>query len=227
MKIIGLQKLSMVDWDGYMSATIFLNGCNFMCPFCHNSSLVNGSDPEIPEFEVIEFLKKRINILDSVCISGGEPTLYPDLPELIKKIKDMGYLIKLDTNGTNPEMIEYLVEQKLVDYIAMDIKNCLDKYILTIGKHFQLDNIQKSIKYIMTCGIDYEFRTTLVEEFHTKEDIEKIAKLIKGAKKYYLQKFEDSGHCLQSGLNSVSLNTAREYLTILNKNIPNTKLRGY
>lgn len=227
MKIIGLQKLSMVDWDGYMSATIFLNGCNFMCPFCHNSSLVNGTGTEIPENEVLDFLKKRINILDSVCISGGEPTLYPDLPEFIKKIKDMGYLVKLDTNGTNPEMVKYLVEQKLVDYIAMDIKNCLEKYTLTIGKHFDLTNIEKSIKYIMSCGIDYEFRTTLVEEFHTKEDIEKISKLIKGAKKYYLQKFEDSGHCLQSGLNDVSLNTAKEYVSILSKNIPNTKLRGY
>lgn len=227
MKISGFQKLSLVDFDGHISATIFASGCNFACPFCHNSGLVQGAEPTLNENEILEYLKKRFGLLDSVCISGGEPTLYPDLPKFIEKIKALGYIIKLDSNGTNLDMLKYLVENKLIDYIAMDIKNSFEKYSSTIGKEFDTEILRDSIKYIMSCGIDYEFRTTLVQELHSKEDIEDISKMIKGAKRYYLQKFEDSGHCIKQGLSAVPKNVANEYVEILKKNIPNTCLRGY
>ena len=196
MIISGFQKLSLVDFDGHISATIFVSGCNFACPFCHNAGLVNGSEPQISESEVLEYLSKRFGLLDGVCVSGGEPTLYPDLPKFISKLKSIGYLVKLDTNGTNPEMVKYLVENKLVDYIAMDIKNSEDNYNKTIGKDYDFGKIKTTIEYIINCGVDYEFRTTLVKSLHTFEDIQKIEKLIACAKKYYLQKFVDSGNCI-------------------------------
>ena len=227
MKISGFQKLSLVDFDGHISATIFVSGCNFACPFCHNSGLVAGSEPDLNENEILEYLKKRFGILDGVCISGGEPTLYPDLPEFIEKIKKIGYTIKLDSNGTNPQMLKSLVEKKLIDYIAMDIKNSFSKYSNTIGKDFDTNILNESIKYIMTCGIDYEFRTTLVKELHSPKDIEDIAKMIQGAKRYYLQKFEDSGHCIKQGLSAVPKDIAQKYMEYLKKAIPNTYLRGY
>ena len=227
MKISGFQKLSLVDFDGHISATIFVSGCNFACPFCHNAGLVNGSEPQISESEVLEYLSKRFGLLDGVCVSGGEPTLYPDLPKFISKLKSIGYLVKLDTNGTNPEMVKYLVENKLVDYIAMDIKNSEDNYNKTIGKDYDFSKIKTTIEYIIYCGVDYEFRTTLVKSLHTFEDIQKIAKLIAGAKKYYLQKFVDSGNCISNGLTAIDKKTATEYLEYLQKIIPSTKLRGY
>lgn len=227
MKISGFQKLSLVDFDGHISATIFVSGCNFACPFCHNAGLVNGSEPQISESEVLDYLSKRFGLLDGVCVSGGEPTLYPDLPKFIAKLKSIGYLVKLDTNGTNPEMVKYLVENKLVDYIAMDIKNSKDSYNKTIGKDYDFGKIKTTIEYIMNCKVDYEFRTTLVKSLHTFEDIQKIAKLIAGAKKYYLQKFVDSDNCISSGLTAIDKKTATEYLEYLQKFIPSTKLRGY
>lgn len=227
MKISGFQKLSLVDFDGHMSATIFVSGCNFACPFCHNSGLVKNTEPEIDESEILSYLNKRFGLLDSVCVSGGEPTLYPDLPEFIKKLKTIGYLVKLDTNGTNFEMVKFLVENRLVDYIAMDIKNSVNKYNMTVGKEINFENIKKTIDYIKKCGIDYEFRTTLTREFHEFDDIVEIAKMIKGAKKYFLQKFEDSGNCIADNLHAVSKEDATKFKDYLVKFIPNTKLRGY
>lgn len=227
MKISGFQKLSLVDFDGHISATIFLSGCNFSCPFCHNSGLVKGTEPVIPDKEILDYLAKRFGLLDSVCISGGEPTLYPDLPNFIAKIKNLGYTIKLDTNGTNLDMVKYLVDNKLIDYIAMDIKNSPANYPLTIGKDYDINTITNTIKYIMACGIDYEFRTTLVANMHTCEDIVSIGKWIKGAQKYYLQKFEDSGNCISSGLSPIPKSQAVQFQEILQQTIPNTYLRGY
>lgn len=227
MKISGFQKLSLVDFDGHISATIFLSGCNFSCPFCHNAGLVKGHEPTIPEQEVLDYLAKRFGLLDSVCISGGEPTLYPDLPDFIAKIKKLGYTIKLDTNGTNLDMVTQLVENKLIDYIAMDIKNSPTHYELTIGKNWDVNALDNTIRYIMSCGIDYEFRTTLVANMHTCADITDIGKWIKGARKYYLQKFEDSGNCISSGLSPISKAQAISFQEILQKTIPNTYLRGY
>ena len=226
MKISGLQKVSLVDFDGHISATIFTRGCNFACPYCHNSRLVKGIDDIIPENEVLEYLEKRKNVLDSVVISGGEPTLNPDLPVFIKEIKDMGFKIKLDTNGTNLSMLKNLIENQLIDYVAMDIKNSLEKYNITTNTNTHW-NIKDTIEYIMNCGIDYEFRTTLIKQYHTQEDITKISELIKGAKKLFLQKFVNNENCLQSGLAPIDKDTAEQFASILRKNIHNTYLRGY
>lgn len=227
MKISGFQKLSLVDFDGHISATIFVSGCNFLCPFCHNAGLVKGLEEIIPEEEILNYLQKRHGLLDSVCISGGEPTLYPDLPQFISKVRNIGYKIKLDTNGTNLDMVKYLVENNLIDYIAMDIKNSLKNYNITCGKVIDTQKIEKTIEYIMSCGIDYEFRTTLVANMHTLDDIKDIGKLIKGAKKYYLQKFEDSGNCIEDGLTPIAKSEAEKFKDILQKAISNTFLRGY
>ena len=154
MKIAGIQKLSLVDFDGHISSTIFTSGCNFACTFCHNSSLIPNSNDLINECDILNYLQKRKNMLDSVCITGGEPTLHKDLPEFISKIKEMGYLVKLDTNGTNPEMVKYLVENELIDYIAMDIKNIIDKYTPIIGLQTNENNITKTInKKALILGI--------------------------------------------------------------------------
>ncbi len=227
MKISGLQKLSLVDYDEHMAATIFTAGCNFACPFCHNSSLVIGNTDSIDEKEIFAYLEKRKNILDSVVISGGEPTLHPDLPLFIKKIKDMGYLVKLDTNGTNLDMVKYLVENHLIDYIAMDIKNCLEKYSAITGKDINKIQIMDTIKYIMSCGIDYEFRTTIVSEYHSINDFDIIGQMIPNAQKYYLQKFVDSGSCIKGDLHEIPKAEAIQILERIKKYIPNTKLRGY
>lgn len=227
MKISGIQKLSLVDYDGHIGATIFVSGCNFACPFCHNAGLVAGTESQIDSNDILEYLQKRFGLLEAVIISGGEPTLYPDLPKFIEQIKKMGYLVKLDSNGTNPEMIKYLYENHLIDYIAMDIKNSFEKYPTITNKNCDIKKIKQSIKYIMSCGIDYEFRTTLVAEFFDENDIKKIGKNIAHAKRYYLQKFEDSGNCISQGLHAISKAQALEFQKTLVKTIPNTKLRGY
>lgn len=226
MKISGLQKVSLVDYDGQIATTIFTSGCNFACPFCHNSGLVKGTEPEIPTNEILEYLNKRKNVLTAVCISGGEPTLHRDLPDFIAKIKELGYLVKLDTNGTNLDMLKFLVENKLIDYVAMDIKNSLDNYSKTIGIDNKT-NIKETIDYLMNCGIDYEFRTTIIKNYHTENDIQKIAQTISGANKYFLQKFVDNDNCLMQGLEEIDRSTANKFLNICLKQIPNTKLRGY
>lgn len=226
MKISGLQKVSLVDYDGQIATTIFTSGCNFACPFCHNSGLVKGTEPEIPPSEILEYLNKRKNVLTAVCISGGEPTLHRDLPDFIAKIKELGYLVKLDTNGTNLDMLKFLVENKLIDYVAMDIKNSLDNYSKTIGIDNKT-NIKDTIDYLMNCGIDYEFRTTIIKNYHTENDIQKIAQTISGANKYFLQKFVDNDNCLMQGLEEIDHSTANKFLNVCLKQIPNTKLRGY
>ena len=227
MKISGIQKLSLVDFDGHIAATVFVSGCNFACPFCHNSSLALNNSEGMNTSEILEYLEKRKNMLDAVCISGGEPTLYKDLPLFIRQIKEMGYLIKLDTNGTNPAMIKQLYEDKLIDYVAMDIKNSYEKYPETAGKCVDIDSIKQSIKYIMSCGIDYEFRTTLIKEFHSIDDIKLISNMIKNAKKYFLQKFQDNDNCIASGLNEINKSDATHFKEYLDKHIKSVKLRGY
>ena len=228
--ICGFNKLTMVDFDGKMSATIFLGACNFRCPFCHNSSLVlDPNDNDKVSFnEIYDYLKLRRGILEAVCITGGEPTLYPDLKEMIVKIKELGYLVKLDTNGTNPGIVKELYKEGLIDYVAMDIKNSYSKYPITTGKK-SIDNdpLKESIEFLISSGIDYEFRTTLVKELHTLSDIKDIALMIKGAKKYYLQQFIDNGGCIVSGLHKVDIEEAKLFQNELKKTIPCVLLRGY
>ena len=195
MQIHGLNKTTLLDYPGHLAATVFTGGCNFRCPFCHNKTLVLEADtqPTLKEGEILEYLKKRKGILEGVCITGGEPTLQKDLPEFIEKIKALGLKVKLDTNGYRPEIIKALHQKGLIDYIAMDIKSSLDNYpVVTEIPGLDISKIQESINYIIDNFNDYEFRTTVVKEIHTKDEILKIKELIKGAKKYKLQNYRDS-----------------------------------
>lgn len=228
MEFVGIEKLSLVDFDHHLSATLFTPGCNFICPFCHNKDLVTGIEYQPISFdEIMSFLKKRVGVLDAVVITGGEPTLHKDLVEKIIKIKELGFLIKLDTNGTNPEMIKELVDLKLVDYIAMDLKNCFDKYHLTVGRNIDLNKVKQSISYLMENHIPYEFRTTIVEELHTFEDIKKMAEEINGAAKIRLQLFKDSDTCIKRGLHPVSREQAKLFIEAFKNHVSDYALRGY
>ncbi|HEB01381.1 MAG TPA: anaerobic ribonucleoside-triphosphate reductase activating protein [Candidatus Portnoybacteria bacterium] len=193
MLIAGLQKVTLIDYPGQVAATIFTLGCNFRCGFCHNPELVEldrKSPFLISEEEVFKFLKSRKGLLDGVCLTGGEPTLHQDCPAFIKKIKKLGFLVKLDTNGTNPQMLEKLISQRLIDYLAMDIKNSPEKYQETVGTKVNLKNIQKSIELIKNSGLDYQFRTTVVPGLIDEKEIKKIGQWIKGAKEFAVQQFQ-------------------------------------
>jgi len=195
MEIGGLEKSTLIDYPGRVACTVFLVGCNFRCPFCYSSELVLPEkilrQPKISGKEFFDFLRERKGLLDGVVLCGGEPTLQKDLPDFIKRIKDLGYLVKLDTNGSNPEMLELLIDKKLIDYVAMDIKAPMEnqKYDRAAGVKVNLEKIKKSVEMIKNSGIDYEFRTTVIPGIHTREDIIQIAKDIGPAKKYYLQNF--------------------------------------
>ena len=194
MKICGFNKTTLLDYPGCVAATIFLGGCNFRCPFCHNGDLVlkSGQMTGYEEKEVLAFLKKRRNVLEGVCITGGEPTLHAELPEFISKIKELGYLVKLDTNGSNPEMLKSLVKEKLIDYVAMDVKAPLTKYEKACGVAVDVEKIKQSVEFLKKGEIPYEFRTTVVKELHTGEDILEIGRYLRGASKYFLQSYEES-----------------------------------
>lgn len=226
---VAIEKLSLVDFDGKIACTLFTESCNFRCPFCHNKDLaLSTASVSIPFEEVLAFLKTRVNKLEGVVITGGEPTLMFELGDKIKAIKDLGFLIKLDTNGYKPDTLEYLINNKLIDYVAMDVKNSLDKYDLTTGiNNINHDKILKSIKILKEGKVDYEFRTTLVKEFHTVNDIKEIATLLKGAKKYFLQKYVANDNCINKNLHSVDYDTVKEFETILKENIDFVGLRGY
>ena len=230
MEIYGLEKLSLVDFDGKIASTIFTGTCNFRCGFCHNSPLVlhAKSLPLIDEKEVLDYLESRKNILEGVCISGGEPTLQKDLPLLCEKIKKLGYSVKLDSNGTNPSLIKSLIENKLIDYVAMDIKNDIASYSEIIGlQNFDTTNIEKSVEYLINNSESYEFRTTLVNGYHKEENIKNIAEWLKGAKKYCLQKFKASENCICTGLSAIPETEANYFVQLLKQTIPNIILRGY
>lgn len=229
MNIHGLQKVTLLDYPGKVACTIFLAGCNFRCPFCHNASLVTHIDPrnEIKEEEILTFLKKRRGVLDGVCITGGEPLLAPGLEGVLEKIKEMGYLVKLDTNGSSAGRLKYLTGLGLIDYVAMDIKNSPEKYGMTIGiDGYNTENILQSAEYLMSGKIPYEFRTTVVREFHKREDFAAIGRWLKGARKYYLQTFVDSGDIIQHGLRAYTKDIMEQALEIVRKDIPNAELRG-
>ena len=227
MKISGLQKLTLLDYPGKMACTVFTHGCNFRCGFCHNALLVTEENSNnISEDEFFSFLKKRQGILDGVCISGGEPTLQKDLAEFIEKIKALGYSVKLDTNGSNPTILKKLIDEKLLDYVAMDIKNSPEKYSSTCGCEVDIAHIKESISIIKESDIDHEFRTTTVKEYHSAEDFDAIAEWIQGDSKYFIQHFEDSGNLIGENLSPLS----NEEMTALSEKVkdrlPNTALRG-
>jgi pyruvate formate lyase activating enzyme len=230
MEIYGLEKLSLVDFDGKVAATVFTGACNFRCGFCHNSPLVTGVKdlPELGEQFVLDYLKKRYGLLDGVCVSGGEPTLQKDLLEFCQKLKEIGYAVKLDTNGTNPTLVKTLAENGLVDHFAVDIKNDKDNYAKIIGfDKFDTKNVEKTVDYLLTGKVSYEFRTTLIKEYHAESNILAIGNWIKGAKKYFLQQFKHSDGCITQGLNGIDEQTAKKFIDLLTPTVPSAKLRGY
>ena len=226
---VGLEKLSLVDFDNLLVCTLFTKTCNFRCPFCHNKDLaLSNINNVIPFSEIVDFLKSRIGLLDGVCITGGEPTLMPDLEEKLRTIKSLGFKVKLDTNGYRPNVLKRLIDLKLIDYVAMDIKNSLEKYELTTGtNNLNIEKIIESIKLLKSNIIPYEFRTTIVKEFHEEEDIKKISHLIKGAPKYFLQKFVNNENCIDNNLNAIDKETALSFINILKNDIAKVELRGY
>ncbi|MBK5261767.1 MAG: anaerobic ribonucleoside-triphosphate reductase activating protein [Peptostreptococcaceae bacterium] len=230
MNIQGLQKLSLLDYPTKVSCTIFTGGCNFRCPFCHNASLVLPEQMVIDSIDidsVFSFLKKRKNVLEAVCISGGEPLVQPDLEYFLKSIKEMGYLIKLDTNGAFPDLLQKIVEKKLVDYVAMDIKNSIGKYCVTIGvPSFDTKCIETSVEYLLNNPVEYEFRTTLVRKFHKTEDLIQIGKWIHGTKRYFLQSFVDSGNLIENDLSGYNDSEMKQFQELLSSDIPGIMLRG-
>jgi len=193
VKIGGLQKLTLIDYPGRLAATVFLTGCNFRCPFCYASELVLPEkikkQPKISEKEFFNFLKERKELIDAVVLCGGEPTISKELEPLIKKIKKMGFLVKLDTNGSDPKLLKTLIDQKLIDYVAMDIKGPKEKYGKFTDKKIDIKKIQNSIDILKEGKVDYEFRSTIVPTLHEKEDVIEMARWIRGAKRYYLQNF--------------------------------------
>ena len=229
MLILGFQKMTLLDYPGKVACTIFTGGCNLRCPFCHNALLVTKmeeSEKYSPE-KILEFLSTRTKLLDGVCITGGEPLLQPDIQDFIKEIKNMGYKLKLDTNGFYPDKLIKLVQDKLVDYVAVDIKNSFEKYPITTGiKNLDLNPLKKTIDFLLKNNVDFEFRTTVVKEFHTPQDIEKIASEIIGAPRYFLQNFTDSGNLIGENLHSHDQKTLEFMRDIAKKYVSDTQLRG-
>ena len=228
MIIKGLQKLTLLDFPERLAATVFLGGCNMRCPFCHNASLVVRDGGEnITEDAFLEFLRSRQGKLSGVCITGGEPTLYKELPSFIKNIRALGYAVKLDTNGTNPDVLSSLISEGLVDYVAMDIKSSRAGYSTASGiSDIDISKIEKSVSILLSGGVDYEFRTTLVRELHTLSCMKEIGEWIRGAKRYFLQSFKDSGDLISDGFSALDTKTAAEFLEAVRVYVPSAQIRG-
>ena len=226
MRLGGLQKMTLLDFPGRVACTLFTSGCNFRCPFCHNTPLVTGGAPAYSEEALFDFLKKRRGLLDGVAITGGEPLLHPDLPQLIERIRALGYLVKLDTNGSFPGRLRSLLDAGLVDYVAMDVKNRREKYELTAGCAGILPRVEESVRLLTEGKTDYEFRTTLVDELHEPEDFAAIGRWLAGAKRYFIQSFEDSGDILAEGMHKASEEKTAACLDAVKAYLPNAQRRG-
>lgn len=228
MIIGGLQKLTLLDYPGKVACTVFLYGCDFRCPFCHNPGLVvRPAENEVTADELSEFLGRRRGILDGVCVTGGEPLLDPGLPGLLSLIKSFGLSVKLDTNGSFPERLEKVVEAGLADYVAMDVKSSPEGYPAAVGiKNFDTAPISRSIKYLMSAKTEYEFRTTVVRELHTEREIRLIGEWIRGAKNAYLQQFADSGDLIGQGFHPYDADEMKRLCGILREYVPSAQLRG-
>ncbi|MBR4018882.1 MAG: anaerobic ribonucleoside-triphosphate reductase activating protein [Clostridia bacterium] len=227
--IKGLQTLTLLDYPGKVACTVFTGGCNFRCPFCHNGGIVlnPGAEPSIPEEKVFDLLKKRRGVLEGVCITGGEPTLWKGLWDFAKEIKAMGYSVKLDTNGTNPELMHKLILAGVVDYVAMDVKNSPDKYAETIGvKGFNLQPVKDSVRLLLQGTAGYEFRTTVVKGMHTPQDIVEIGKWIQGAQKYFIQPYRDSDLVIDRSCERHSDEELQALLAAAREYVPAAELRG-
>lgn len=228
MNIQGLQKLTLLDFPGKTACTVFLGGCDFRCPFCHNSELLEGTAPtELTDADLLAFLEKRRGLLDGVAFTGGEPTLRRDLPDLLAKIRSMGFATKLDTNGNHPDALKAILDAGLVDYVAMDIKNSPEKYAATVGvPYFDPANITRSMQLLKDSGIDYELRTTVVAEFHDEDSFRSIGPWIKGARRYFLQCFTDRDTVLQSGLHAPAKEDLARYADLIRPYVSEVSLRG-
>lgn len=234
MDIAGLQKMTLLDFPGRVACTVFTQGCNFHCPFCHNSDLLPmKGEVYMNDLELLAFLKKRTGLLDGVCFTGGEPTMQAELPNLVKSIKDLGYAVKLDTNGTNPKMLKEMVEAGLLDYVAMDIKNSPENYPETAGMDARLlSKVEESIAFLLEGKVDYEFRTTVVAELHSEEAIQDMGQWVlgvgNGAKpaKWFLQCYTDRDSVLFSGLSAPDKETMGQYAQKLAPFAEFASLRG-
>lgn len=228
LNIQGLQKTTLLDYPGHVAATVFFGGCNMRCPFCHNMDIVRTEDPPAyNDEEILSFLSRRRGVLDGICITGGEPTLCTDLPRFIASVKDLGFLVKLDTNGTNPKMLGALIKDKLIDYVAMDIKSSMSGYGRACGvDDIRLAPVKESIDILIGGECDYEFRTTCVEEFLDDKAVADIGNLIKGAKRYYLQGYVESEFVPDKSLHPVTKEKLLEYVRELEKYIGHVKIRG-
>lgn len=231
MRICGLQKTTLLDFPGHVAATIFTGGCNFQCPYCHNSQLISCENTEEYQKEkILSFLKKRVGILEGVVISGGEPTIWPDLKDFVTLVKNMGYKVKLDTNGTNPELLKELCNENLIDYVAMDIKHDPAKYSLfysqITNKDDVLERITESKNFLINGTASYEFRTTVVKGIHSEEDIKALAKWISGCKRYFLQQYIDSEFVLDRSCSSYSKEEMQKILDVARTYVKNAELRG-
>lgn len=226
MKFGGLQKLTLLDYPGKMACTVFTSGCNLRCPFCHNAGLVTHIDGDfISQQDLLQFLSTRKGKLEGLCLTGGEPLLNEDVAQFLAEVKQMGFSVKLDTNGTNPNLLKQLIDDKLVDYVAMDIKNSQAKYSLTCGVNVNMEDIEKSVHLLKLGQVDYEFRTTVVRQLHTEQDIEDIARWLVGSKTWYLQQFVDSGDLIGQGMSAWDEDTMHEFCKTANKHLP-TFVRG-
>lgn len=228
MKIHGLQKMTLLDFPGKVACTVFLGGCDFRCPYCHNAELLDGTCPPLMDSgELLAFLEKRRGLLDGVCITGGEPLLQRELPELLRQIRALGFAIKLDTNGTHPDRLSALIEEGLVDYVAMDIKNSLEKYALTAGvPNLDLAPIQRSVSLLLSGRVEYEFRTTVCAELHKDADIRAIGQWIQGASGYYIQPFADRDTVPYQGLHAPEKSALQAFVAIAAQYVPSATLRG-
>ena len=229
MQIHGFNKTTLLDYPEHVAATIFTGGCNFCCPFCHNGELVlhPGHFPLITEEEIMGFLRKRKNVLSGVCITGGEPTLQPDLMDFVIGIKELGLLVKLDTNGYEPRVLRSLLEQGLLDYVAMDLKNSREKYAVTVGKKdFEIERIEESVSLLLHSSIPYEFRTTVVKQLHEEEDFAKMGQWIKGAKAYYIQSYRDNENVIQRGFSAYEKEELERCAEIIQPYVKMVGLRG-
>ena len=233
MHIAGLQKMTLLDYPGQVACTIFIQGCNFRCPFCHNSDLLPGQGQAfMTAEELLRFLQSRRGLLDAVCVTGGEPTLQPELETLLREIKALGYLVKLDTNGSRPEFLKHLAEEKLLDYVAMDIKNGPQAYDRTTGCKTPLSAVEESMAFLLTGDLPYEFRTTVVRELHDREDFQSMAQWLKAmspnrkVSRFYLQVYTDRDSVLQEGLHAPDKKELEEYAEILSAVAEQVALRG-
>lgn len=229
MNIQGLQKLTLLDYPGKMACTIFTAGCNLRCPFCHNSRLVINPEKqsEYSDEEIFAFLKKRVGVLDGVAITGGEPLLQNDIEDFIRRVKELGYSVKLDTNGTFPDKLRSIVEKGLVDYVAMDIKNSPELYAETVGiSGYKISKIKESIDFLLEGKVDYEFRTTVVREFHSVFGMNSLGEMIKGAKRHFLQGFIDSGELIGFGMSAVPKEEMERMQKIMLQYVDECEIRG-